>query len=73
MVYLYRTGFSRFSLSQYSHAKNNMDNLYMHLTNASIQKTADDYDKSAGCKWDLRSLKLLLISLHGVHAVCVGS
>ena len=41
----------------------------MHLTNASVQKTAEDYDKSLGCKWPLHSLKMFLISKHGVDAV----
>ena len=46
-----------------------MDNLYMHLTNASVQKTAGDYDKEQGCKWDLRAMKMFLIAKHGIRAV----
>jgi tubulin polyglutamylase TTLL9 len=69
VVWLYRTGFARFSLSQYSHSKGTLDNMYMHLTNASVQKTANDYDKDQGCKWDLRSMKLFLIAKHGLRAV----
>jgi len=69
VVWLYRTGFARFSMSHYSHQKGQIDNLYMHLTNASVQKKGDDYDKEQGCKWDLRSLKMLLISQHGLRAV----
>ncbi len=41
----------------------------MHLTNASVQKTAEDYDQTMGCKWLLQSLKMFLISKHGVEAV----
>lgn len=41
----------------------------MHLTNASVQKTAEDYDSSVGCKWALHSLKMFLIGKHGVVAV----
>lgn len=41
----------------------------MHLTNASVQKTAEDYDSSVGCKWPLHSLKMFLIGKHGVAAV----
>lgn len=41
----------------------------MHLTNASIQKKAEDYDKSIGCKWPLLDLKMYLISKHGARAV----
>lgn len=46
-----------------------MDNLFMHLTNASVQKGADDYDERLGCKWPLHSLKMFLISKHGQEAV----
>jgi tubulin polyglutamylase TTLL9 len=41
----------------------------MHLTNASVQKTAEDYDKTMGCKWSLTSMKMFLISKHGIEAV----
>ena len=69
VVWQYRTGFARFSSARYSAKKGELDNLYMHLTNASIQKTKDDYDKDQGCKWDLRSLKMFLIARHGMRAV----
>ncbi|ETV77745.1 hypothetical protein, variant 3 [Aphanomyces astaci] len=69
VVWTYRAGFGRFSNARYSQAKADMDNLYMHLTNASVQKTAQDYDKSMGCKWPLDSIKQFLISKHGVRAV----
>lgn len=41
----------------------------MHLTNASVQKTAEDYDSAVGCKWPLHSLKMFLVGKHGVAAV----
>ena len=37
----------------------------MHLTNVAIQKTATGYDDRIGGKWDLRSLKLYLMSKYG--------
>ena len=37
----------------------------VHLTNASVQKTAPGFDKAAGCKWGLRNLKLYLIGKYG--------
>ena len=37
----------------------------MHLTNVAIQKTAAQYDDRLGGKWDLRSLKLYLMSKYG--------
>ena len=67
-VYMYRSGFARFSLYKFSmNAKNIADN-YMHLTNAAIQKTGPGYDKEAGCKWSLRNLKLYLMGKYGVAA-----
>lgn len=41
----------------------------MHLTNVAIQKTADNYDERLGGKWDLRSLKLFLVSKYGPEKV----
>ncbi|OQR90669.1 tubulin-tyrosine ligase family [Achlya hypogyna] len=41
----------------------------MHLTNASVQKTANDYDKTMGCKWPLAQIKQFMASKHGVRAV----
>jgi tubulin polyglutamylase TTLL9 len=46
-----------------------MDNLYVHLTNVSIQKKADGYDRDVGCKFDLHSLKLFMASRHGMDAI----
>jgi tubulin polyglutamylase TTLL9 len=41
----------------------------VHLTNVAIQKTAENYDARSGGKKDLRSLKLLLATQHGMAAV----
>ena len=43
----------------------------MHLTNVAIQKTADNYDEKLGGKWDLRSMKLYLMSKYGTTKVNV--
>ncbi|KAG6610866.1 Tubulin-tyrosine ligase family [Phytophthora cinnamomi] len=67
--WIYRAGFARFSHTRYSQSKGDMGNLFMHLTNASVQKGADDYDERLGCKWPLHSLKMFLISKHGQEAV----
>jgi len=70
-VYLYRRGFARFSAARYSASFNSSDisNNYMHLTNVAIQKHGDEYNKDTGGKWDLRQLKLHLISRHGIQTV----
>jgi tubulin polyglutamylase TTLL9 len=61
-VYLYRTGFARFTHHRYSTNAEDVSNNLVHLTNVAVQKTSDNYDKVIGGKWDLRSLKLYLYS-----------
>ena len=34
----------------------------IHLTNVAIQKVSENYDEASGGKWDLRTLKLYMIS-----------
>jgi len=67
--WIYRAGFARFSNARYSCEKHDMDNLFMHLTNAAVQKTAEHYDEQLGCKWALHALKFFLISKHGIERV----
>lgn len=70
VVWQYDSGFARFSFRRYASARDNTSgNLAMHLTNVAIQKKMEDYDKRVGCKWDLRSLKLYMVSRHGQDAV----
>lgn len=71
-VYLYRSGFGRFTHHRYSNKIDEIQNTFMHLTNVAIQKTADNYDDRLGGKWDLRSLKLFLMSKHGPEKVSEG-
>lgn len=40
----------------------------MHLTNVAIQRTSATYN-SAGCKWNIKNLKMFLISKHGAEKV----
>ena len=62
VVYLYRTGFARFTNHKFSTNMEDISNNYIHLTNVAIQKNSDNYDDKTGGKWDLRSLKLYLMS-----------
>ena len=48
--------------------KENMKNLYMHLTNVAIQKRNDAYDENTGMKWPIRNFKLYLNSKVGPAA-----
>ena len=58
-VFLYKRGLARFSTQKYQDAS--LDNLYAHLTNASINKRSDSFlnDKAvigSGSKWTLSRL-----------------
>lgn len=68
-VWLYRSGFARFSSGRFSMEKGDISNTYVHLTNVAIQKTAANYDKEQGCKWDLAAMKLFMMSKHGPEAI----
>ncbi|XP_034231748.1 probable tubulin polyglutamylase TTLL2 [Thrips palmi] len=60
-VYLYREGLARFSTERFS--LKNLDNLYCHLTNTSLNKQGPAYSEmkervgAAGCKWTLQQLR----------------
>jgi tubulin polyglutamylase TTLL2 len=63
-AYLYRDGLARFGTEKYDSNINstNLNNLYSHLTNTSINKFGKnvDVDKDvigSGCKWDFIKLK----------------
>jgi tubulin polyglutamylase TTLL9 len=48
--------------------KKDIANNFIHLTNVAIQKTADGYDKSKGCKWLMSRVKTYLESCFGCEA-----
>eukprot|EP00040_Diaphanoeca_grandis_P012494 m.63336 g.63336 ORF g.63336 m.63336 type:complete len:466 (+) comp23269_c1_seq1:185-1582(+) len=68
-VWLYREGFARFSGAIFTMDRNSIANNFIHLTNVAIQKTADGYDKTKGCKWLFSQVKRYLVSCHGEQAV----
>ncbi|KAJ0394119.1 hypothetical protein P43SY_010005 [Pythium insidiosum] len=68
-IYLYRGGFARFTNSRYSNNPSDIANSFIHLTNVAIQKTSEHYNKKHGGKWDLRNLKMYMMSKHGVEAI----
>lgn len=65
-IYTYRRGFARFTNSLYS---NDINDIFKHLTNVAIQKTADNYDERTGGKMELQALKMYLMSRYGVERV----
>ena len=66
-VWLYRSGFARFSNTRFS--LDSISDTFVHLTNVAIQKTAADYDPEKGCKWSLQQLRLYLMAKHGPEVV----
>jgi tubulin polyglutamylase TTLL1 len=66
-VYLYREGFCRFTTQRYTNDTSNLDNLYVHLTNVSIQTKASDYNEKHGGKWTLRNFRLYIEGIHGIQ------
>lgn len=76
VVWLYRTGFCRFSVTKYSTDPEDISNPEMHLTNNAIQKKSDAYgqDGLGDCKWDCAALKLCVRSFVwlGSFPACVS-
>ena len=68
-AYLYREGFGRFTHAHYSNNIEDLSNTMMHLTNVAIQKNHEHYDENLGGKWDIRGMKLYLISRYGATKV----
>lgn len=62
VVYMYRSGFARFSHARFTMDKDDLDNATVHLTNVAVQKHAENYDEKRGGKWDLRQLKNYLLT-----------
>ncbi|XP_074660059.1 polyglutamylase complex subunit TTLL1-like isoform X2 [Tubulanus polymorphus] len=63
--YLYRLGFCRFCTVKYNANVNELDNMFVHLTNVSIQKHGDEYNAIHGGKWTVENLRLFLESTRG--------
>ncbi len=66
-VWLYRSGFARFSNTRFS--LDSISDTFVHLTNVAIQKTAPDYDPEKGCKWSLQEFRLFLTAKHSPEVV----
>lgn len=65
--YVHREGFARFCTVKYIEAAKDMDNMFVHLTNVSIQKHGEEYNSSHGGKWNIKNLELLIQETHGVQ------
>ena len=62
-VWVYRSGFARFSNTRFS--LDSISDTFVHLTNVAVQKTAPDYDSEKGCKWSLQEWRMYLTAKHG--------
>lgn len=63
--YMFKLGFCRFCTVKYNANVSELDNMFVHLTNVSIQKTGDDYNAVHGGKWTVQNLRLYLESTRG--------
>ncbi|UYV75250.1 TTLL1 [Cordylochernes scorpioides] len=64
-VYIYKLGFCRFCQVKYSCSVSELDNMFVHLTNVSIQKQGDEYNSVHGGKWTIQNLQLYLEGTRG--------
>ncbi|XP_020366593.1 polyglutamylase complex subunit TTLL1-like [Rhincodon typus] len=63
--YMYRLGFCRFCTMKYTPSTSELDNMFVHLTNVSVQKHGGDYNPIHGGKWSVSNLRLYLESTQG--------
>ncbi|XP_075213615.1 polyglutamylase complex subunit TTLL1-like [Lycorma delicatula] len=64
-VYLFKHGFCRFCTEKYDTSVHQLDNMFIHLTNVSIQKQGREYNKQHGGKWNTQNLRLYLEGVLG--------
>ncbi|XP_062513741.1 polyglutamylase complex subunit TTLL1-like isoform X2 [Corticium candelabrum] len=67
-AYMYRLGFCRFCTVKYNSSTSELENMFVHLTNVSIQKHAEKYNDSHGGKWSIHNLKMYLEGTRGKEA-----
>ncbi|PSN31326.1 putative tubulin polyglutamylase TTLL1 [Blattella germanica] len=63
--YLFKLGFCRFCTVKYDTSIQELDNMYVHLTNVSVQKTGTEYNFIHGGKLSVQNLRLYLESTRG--------
>ncbi|CAK1547221.1 unnamed protein product [Leptosia nina] len=64
-AYMFRNGFCRFCSLKYDTSLAELDNIYVHLTNVSVQKHGEDYNVHHGGKMGIQNLKLYLEGTRG--------
>ncbi|PAA48951.1 hypothetical protein BOX15_Mlig012852g2, partial [Macrostomum lignano] len=64
-AYLYQLGFCRFCTVKYTPSSQDLDNMFAHLTNVSIQKHGNEYNAVHGGKWTVQNLRTFLEGTRG--------
>nr|CAD7570202.1 unnamed protein product [Timema californicum] len=64
-AYLFKLGFCRFCTVKYDTSIQELDNLYVHLTNVSVQKHGGEYNCMHGGKLSVQNLRLFLEGTRG--------
>ncbi|XP_033329640.1 tubulin tyrosine ligase-like 1B isoform X3 [Megalopta genalis] len=64
-AYLFKLGFCRFCTVKYDTSIQELDNMYIHLTNVSVQKHGEEYNSKHGGKLSVHNLRLYLESTRG--------
>ncbi|CAG4982999.1 unnamed protein product [Colias eurytheme] len=64
-AYMFRNGFCRFCSLKYDTSLTELNNMYIHLTNVSVQKHGGDYNRNHGGKMGIQNLKLFLQGTRG--------
>ncbi|KAJ8730078.1 hypothetical protein PYW07_017116 [Mythimna separata] len=64
-AYLFQHGFCRFCTVKYDTSVTELDNMYVHLTNVSVQKHGGDYNSLHGGKMSTQNFRLYLEGTRG--------
>ncbi|XP_014241151.1 probable tubulin polyglutamylase TTLL1 isoform X3 [Cimex lectularius] len=64
-AYLFKLGFCRFCTVKYDTSIQELDNIFVHLTNVSVQRHGGDYNSMHGGKLSVDNLRLYLESTRG--------
>lgn len=64
-LYSYKHGFGRFTSVSYTNDLEEIDNMFVHLTNVAIQKKGEEYNSAHGGKWNLTNLLLYIHATRG--------
>eukprot|EP00043_Microstomoeca_roanoka_P007211 m.69539 g.69539 ORF g.69539 m.69539 type:complete len:402 (+) comp13740_c0_seq4:49-1254(+) len=67
-AYMSRHGFCRFCTVKYDTSTSSYDDMFIHLTNVSLQKHSGEYNDIHGGKWNVENLKLQVESTRGKEA-----